>query len=126
MADASAGAARGFCDCNRSPGERAPFHRADGKPARLGPDDLEGEDTAEVGRRGDTGDVVRKIDPRYFRPAEVEILLGDPSKARDKLGWTPTTTLEQLVAEMVQADLEEAKKEAYLKRKGFLVVGTRE
>ena len=65
-------------------------------------------------------------DERYFRPAEVETLLGDPSKAKEKLGWTPTTTLEELVAEMVAADVEEAKKEAYLKRKGFAVVGARE
>ena len=63
------------------------------------------------------------IDPRYFRPAEVETLLGDASKAKDKLGWTPTTTLEELVAEMVEADVEEANKEAYLKRNGFSVVG---
>ena len=86
----------------------------------------EGEGTAEVGRRGDTGEVVVRIDPRYFRPAEVETLLGDPSKAKDKLGWMPTTTLEELVAEMVAADVEEAKKESYLKRKGFDVVGARE
>ena len=86
----------------------------------------DGEGTAEVGRRSDTGAVVVRIDPRYFRPAEVETLLGDPRKAKDKLGWTPTTTLEELVAEMVAADVEEAKKEAYLKRKGFAVVGARE
>ena len=91
-----------------------------------GPMQWEGEGTAEVGRRGDTGAVVVRIDPRYFRPAEVDTLLGDPSKAREKLGWTPTTTLEELVAEMVAADEEEAKKEAYLKRKGFAVVGARE
>ena len=91
-----------------------------------GPMQWDGEGTSEVGRRGDTGDVVVKIDPRYFRPAEVETLLGDPSKAKDKLGWTPTTTLEELVAEMVATDVEEAKKEAYLKHKGFAVVGARE
>ena len=91
-----------------------------------GPMQWDGEGTAEVGRRGDTGEVVVRIDPRYFRPAEVETLLGDPSKAKDKLGWTPTTTLEELVAEMVATDVEEAKKEAYLKRKGFAVVGARE
>ena len=86
----------------------------------------EGDGTAEVGSRGDTGDVVVRIDPRYFRPAEVETLLGDPSKANEKLGWTPKTTLEELVAEMVAIDVEEAKKEAYLKSKGFAVVGARE
>ena len=86
----------------------------------------DGEGTAEVRRRGDTGAVVVCIDPRYFRPAEVDTLLGDPTKASEKLGWTPTTTLEELVAEMVAADVEEAKKEAYLKRKGFAVVVARE
>ena len=85
----------------------------------------DGDGIAEVGRRSDTGDVVVRIDPRYFRPAEVETLLGDPSKAEEKLGWTPTT-LEELVAEMVAFDVEEAKKEAYLKHKGFSVVGARE
>lgn len=82
----------------------------------------EGEGVNEIGRR-DSGEVVIKIDPRYFRPAEVETLLGDPTKAHAKLGWKPTTSLEELVAEMVVADLEEAKKEAYLRRKGFNVVG---
>ena len=91
-----------------------------------GPMQWDGEGTTEVGRGGDTGEVVVRIDPRYFRPAEVETLLGDPSKAKEKLGWTPTTTLEELVAEMVATDVEEAKKEAYLKRKGFAVVATRE
>ena len=67
-----------------------------------------------------------RIDPRYFRPAEVETLLGDPTKAREKLGWTPSTTLEQLVNEMIAVDKEEARKEAYLKRKGFQVIGPRE
>lgn len=63
-----------------------------------------------------------RIDPRYFRPAEVETLLDDPSKAHEKLGWTPITTLEELVA----ADKEEAAKEALLRRKGFAVVGSME
>ena len=86
----------------------------------------EGEGTAEVGRRGDTSEVVVRIDSRYFRPAEVDTLLGDPSQAKEKLGWTPKTTLEELIAEMVATDVEEAKKEAYLKCKGFAVVGARE
>jgi GDPmannose 4,6-dehydratase len=85
-----------------------------------------GSGLEEVGRRADTGDVVVQIDPRYFRPAEVETLLGDPTKAKDKLGWTPTTTLEELVAEMVATDKEEAAKEALLRRKGFAVVGSME
>ena len=79
----------------------------------------DGSGPEEVGRRADTGEVVVRIDPRYFRPAEVETLLGDPTKAKDKLGWTPTTTLEELVAEMVATDKEEAAKEALLRRKGL-------
>ena len=86
----------------------------------------EGEGLKEMGRRADTGDVVVQIDPRYFRPAEVETLLGDPSHAREKLGWTPITTLEEMVNEMIFHDREEARKEAYLKREGFQVVGPRE
>jgi len=53
-------------------------------------------------------------------------LLGDPTRAKEKLGWTPTTTLEELVAEMIAADKEEAAKEALLRRKGFNVVGSME
>ena len=86
----------------------------------------EGSGIAEVGRRADTGAVVVRIDPRYFRPAEVETLLGDPTKAKEKLGWTPTATLEELVAEMVAADKEEAAKEALLRKQGFAVVGSME
>jgi GDPmannose 4,6-dehydratase len=69
---------------------------------------------------------VVRIDPRYFRPVEVETLLGDPSKAKEKLGWTPTSTLEELVAEMVAADKEEEAMEALLRRKGFAMVGSME
>jgi GDPmannose 4,6-dehydratase len=83
----------------------------------------EGEGVDEI---AGSSEVVVRIDPRYFRPAEVETLLGDPTKAREKLGWVPTTTLEQLVAEMVAADKEEAKKEAILRLKGFAVVGSME
>jgi GDPmannose 4,6-dehydratase len=85
-----------------------------------------GQGLQETGKRADTSEVVVRIDPRYFRPAEVETLLGDPTKAREKLGWTPTTTLEQLVGEMVAADVQEAAKEATLRREGFLVVGSME
>jgi len=86
----------------------------------------QGAGTEEIGLRADTGATVVRIDPRYFRPAEVDTLLGDASKAREKLGWTPTTTLEELVAEMVDADREEAQKEALLRQKGFNVVGALE
>ena len=86
----------------------------------------EGDGVEEQGRRRSDGAVVVRVDPRYYRPAEVETLLGDPTKAREKLGWTPTTSLEEMIAEMVLHDQEEAKKEAYLRRKGFQVVGPRE
>ena len=70
----------------------------------------EGADADEVGRRTDTGDVVVRIDPAYYRPTEVELLLGDAEKARRELGWTATTTLEEMTAEMVEADLAEARR----------------
>ncbi len=86
----------------------------------------EGSGIKETGARRDTGAIVVRIDRRYFRPAEVETLLGDPTRARERLGWTPTTTLEELVAEMVATDKEEAAKEATLRREGFSVVGSME
>ena len=85
-----------------------------------------GKGVEETGKRADTGEVVVRIDPRYFRPAEVETLLGDPTKAKEKLNWIPSTTLEELVAEMINADKEEAQKEAILRREGFAVVGSME
>jgi GDPmannose 4,6-dehydratase len=69
---------------------------------------FEGEGVDEVGRDAN-GNVIVTIDPRYFRPTEVETLLGDASKAKEKLGWTPQTSFEELVAEMVKADFDEAK-----------------
>ena len=78
----------------------------------------------EIGIRADTGTVVIRIDKRYFRPTEVETLLGDPSKAKEKLGWSPKIPLEELVKEMIKFDKEEAKKEALLKKKGFDVYGS--
>ena len=67
------------------------------------------------------GDVVVKIDPRYFRPTEVETLLGDPSKAKQKLGWTPEITVQEMCAEMVKADLSEAQRMALLQSHGYQV-----
>jgi GDPmannose 4,6-dehydratase len=67
------------------------------------------------------GDVIVKVDPRYFRPAEVETLLGDPTKAKDKLGWVPQITLEEMCAEMVAYDLDKAKQHALLKEHGHKV-----
>ena len=65
------------------------------------------------------GDVIVQIDPRYFRPAEVETLLGDPSKAKAKLGWTPEITAQQMCAEMVAEDLKVARRHALLKEHGY-------
>lgn len=65
------------------------------------------------------GDVIIRVDPRYFRPAEVETLLGDPSKAKEKLGWEPEITVEEMCAEMVQHDLSKAKQHALLKASGY-------
>ena len=67
------------------------------------------------------GDVIMRIDPRYFRPAEVETLLGDPSKAKEKLGWVPEITVQDMCAEMVKSDLVQAKQHALLKRHGYSV-----
>lgn len=67
------------------------------------------------------GDVVVKVDPRYFRPAEVETLLGDPTKAKEKLGWTPEITLDEMIVEMVAFDLDKARQHAMLKKAGFAV-----
>lgn len=74
----------------------------------------EGSGIEEVGIREDSGEIVVRIDPRYFRPTEVETLLGDPTKAREKLGWTPSTTLEELVSEMIEKDLQKAENERKL------------
>ncbi len=65
------------------------------------------------------GDVVVKIDPRYFRPTEVETLLGDPTKAKEKLGWVPEVTLDEMIEEMVDYDLDQAKRHALLKQHGY-------
>ena len=67
------------------------------------------------------GDVIVKVDPRYFRPAEVETLLGDPAKAKAKLGWVPEITVEEMCAEMVEHDLDKAKQHALLKAHGHKV-----
>jgi GDPmannose 4,6-dehydratase len=78
-------------------------------------DAIKGDDCAAL----KVGDIVMRIDPRYFRPAEVETLLGDPSKAQSLLGWVPEITAHEMCVEMVRADLIEAKKYALLKKNGF-------
>jgi GDPmannose 4,6-dehydratase len=67
------------------------------------------------------GQVVVQVDPRYFRPTEVETLLGDPSKAKKELGWEPKITFSELVAEMVRADLTHAQRDSLVKSAGFIV-----
>jgi len=79
----------------------------------------EGEGVSEVGYWNEQA--VIKIDPRYFRPTEVETLLGDPTKAKQKLGWVPEITAQEMCAEMVANDLAEAKKHALLKHHGYSV-----
>jgi GDPmannose 4,6-dehydratase len=87
----------------------------------MGPIHWQGEGIHEEGLTP-TGEVVVRIDPRYFRPTEVDSLLGDPSKAHEKLDWKPTTTLEELIVEMVTVDREEARKVALLRLNGFKVM----
>ena len=81
----------------------------------------EGKGLDEIGRREDTNEVVIKVDERYFRPCEVASLIGDPKLAKEKLGWEPKITLEELVSEMVKVDKEEAQKELILLKKGFKI-----
>jgi len=72
------------------------------------------------------GDTIVRVDPRYFRPAEVETLLGDPTNAKLKLGWEPEITVEEMCAEMIASDLEKAKQHALLKNHGYNVAVTKE
>ncbi len=86
----------------------------------------EGEGVNEIGRRSDTNEIVIKVDPRYFRPAEVDFLLGDSRKAENNLGWIPKISLEELIKEMIEFDKKEAEKEALLKKSGYKVNSSRE
>ena len=81
----------------------------------------EGEGVNEKGINAANGKTIVEVDPRYFRPTEVETLLGDPSKGKEKLGWEPKIGFDDLVREMVRADLEEAKKDELCQRAGFQV-----
>jgi GDPmannose 4,6-dehydratase len=65
------------------------------------------------------GDVIVKVDPRYFRPAEVETLLGDPTKAKEVLGWVPEITAQEMCAEMVASDVQDAKRSKLLREHGL-------
>ena len=91
--------------------------------AELGIDlEFVGEGVNEKGIDKATGKTLIEVDPRYFRPAEVDLLLGDSSKARRELGWMPKYDLPMLVKEMVQSDLELAKKEKTLREHGYKVL----
>lgn len=79
----------------------------------------EGEGVEEKGYDQQSGQCIVAVDPRYFRPTEVETLLGDPSKAHEKLGWTPKISFQEMVAEMMQHDLDIARRDALVKRHGF-------
>ena len=74
----------------------------------------QGEGVEEQGLAADTGEVLIAVDPRYFRPSEVDVLLGDAAKAREKLGWAPRTTFDEMIEEMVAADLKAAQEERTL------------
>lgn len=80
----------------------------------------QGEGLNEVGLNS-SGQPIIRVDSRYFRPAEVETLLGDPTKAREKLGWTPKTTFKELVSEMIHADFKSAKKDELVREHGYAV-----
>ncbi len=88
--------------------------------------DFVGEGVDEKGIDKATGKVLIEVDPRYFRPAEVELLLGDSTKARTELGWKPKYDLQALVKDMVQSDYELAKKEKTLKDQGYQVLVSQE
>ena len=79
----------------------------------------EGEGINEVGRRADNGKIIIKIDKRYFRPTEVDLLLGDSKKAFEELNWEPKTTLEEIISEMISNDNNKAQKALILKNQGF-------
>ncbi len=85
-----------------------------------------GKGVDETGVDASSGRTIVRIDPRYFRPAEVESLLGDPSKAKAKLGWTATVSFADLINEMVVADRELARRDALIERGGFKTYRYRE
>ncbi|MDG2063773.1 MAG: GDP-mannose 4,6-dehydratase [SAR324 cluster bacterium] len=82
-----------------------------------------GNGVDETGRDAKSGNILVSIDPAYFRPTEVDLLIGDASKARGKLGWQPTCNLQQMIEEMIKADLEEARKDQLLQSGGFQTNG---
>ena len=85
-----------------------------------------GRGVDEVGRDTKRGNTVVSVDPTYFRPTEVDLLIGDATKARKKLGWKPTLDLQQMIEEMIAADLEEARKDQHMQSGGFKTNGVNE
>jgi GDPmannose 4,6-dehydratase len=83
--------------------------------------DWRGTGVDEVGVDLGSGRTLVRIDPRYFRPTEVETLVGDPTKAQQKLGWSAECSFEELVEEMTRSDLEVAKRDALVAKEGFKV-----
>tara|TARA_B100001093_G_scaffold508842_1_gene571812 strand:- start:153 stop:1238 length:1086 start_codon:yes stop_codon:yes gene_type:complete len=79
----------------------------------------QGNGSEEKGYDKETGNLIVEVDPRYYRPAEVETLLGDPSKAKEKLGWEPKISLEEMVHEMMESDINIAKRDSLVKEHGF-------
>ena len=103
-------------------GKKLGWNKSDCSPAI----NWEGTGIDEVGRRADTNEIVIRIDKRYFRPTEVDELLGDSTKAKEKLNWEPQISLSQLISEMIEEDSKEAKKDAILKKKGFPIFSSKE
>jgi GDPmannose 4,6-dehydratase len=85
-----------------------------------------GEGVEEVGVDSATGRAIVRVDPRYFRPTEVDTLLGDPSKARERLGWSAEISFSDLVSEMVSEDLAEAKRDAMVAKEGYRIYSRHE
>jgi GDPmannose 4,6-dehydratase len=81
----------------------------------------EGEGVSEIGRNTENCQALVKVDSRYFRPTEVDFLLGDPTKAKENLGWKPKLSFENLIKLMVKKDLEEAERDHLVQREGFTV-----
>lgn len=81
----------------------------------------QGTGVDEKGIEKATGKILVEVDPRYFRPTEVELLLGDPAKAREKLGWKPETNLQKLVSDMMNADLESTRRDEVLRKAGHKI-----
>ncbi len=80
------------------------FIELSAKKLNWGGIDWSGDGLDEIGRRKDNGDIVVKVDPKFLRPAEVQQLQGDPSKQKNQLGWEPSSSIEELIAEMIESD----------------------